>query len=165
MKLRSADPRDVPDIDFNYFDSGSGNWSYDLDATVEGMQFARQILATYARQTDSAPLTELAPGPHVNTTEKLRQWVKDTSWGHHASCSCPIGADADPMAVLDAEFRVRGTQGLRVVDASVFPTIPGFYIQTSIYMVSEKAAVVIDADKTLKPFDFRVSSHGQCHVN
>jgi choline dehydrogenase len=47
------------------------------------------------------------------------------------------------MAVLDSKFRVRGTTGLRVVDASVFSQIPGYYIQTPIYMVSEKAADVI----------------------
>jgi len=47
------------------------------------------------------------------------------------------------MAVLDSKFRVRGTKGLRVVDASVFPSIPGYYIQTPIYMISEKAADVI----------------------
>jgi len=50
------------------------------------------------------------------------------------------------MAVLDGKLRVRGTTGLRVVDASVFPTIPGFYIQSSIYVVAEKAADVIVAD-------------------
>jgi choline dehydrogenase-like flavoprotein len=43
------------------------------------------------------------------------------AWGHHASCTCPIGAADDPLAVLDADFRVRGSERLRVVDASVFP--------------------------------------------
>ena len=66
-------------------------------------------------------------------------FIKDEAWGHHASCTCPIGADDDAMAVLDSRLRVRGVQGLRVVDASVFPKIPGFFIVTSIYMVSEKA--------------------------
>jgi len=167
VKLRTADPRDVPAINFNYFDTGSGNWSYDLDATVEGLQFARRILATYAQQTGSGPLHEIAPGSQINTTEGLREWVKDTSWGHHASCSCPIGADDDPMAVLNSEFKVRGTLGLRVVDASVFPQIPGFYIQTSIYMISEKAAEVITASaKTMEHFDYgRVKrfTKGFCH--
>jgi hypothetical protein len=55
-------------------------------------------------------------------------------------------ADADPMAVLDSRFRVRKTQGLRVVDASVFPRIPGYFIVTAAYMISEKAAEVIVED-------------------
>jgi choline dehydrogenase len=72
--------------------------------------------------------------------------VTREAWGHHASCSCPIGADGDPLAVLDSRFRVRGVNGLRVVDASVFPRIPGIFIVTNIYMVSEKAADVIADD-------------------
>ena len=68
------------------------------------------------------------------------------AWGHHACCTNKIGADEDSMAVLDSRFRVRGTMGLRVVDASVFPKIPGFYIASSVYMISEKAAEIIIAD-------------------
>jgi choline dehydrogenase len=133
------DPRDVPNINFNYFDSGSGNWSYDLAAVVEGMQFARDIVQQYQADTNQS-LTEIIPGPQYQTEAELTEWVKDTSWGHHACCTAKIGADDDPMAVLDSKFRVRGVEGLRVVDASVFPTIPGYYIQTPIYMISEKAA-------------------------
>lgn len=68
------------------------------------------------------------------------------TWGHHASCTCPVGSDSAPNAVLDSRFRVRGTQGLPVVDASVFPSIPGFFIVTPIYMVSEKATDVLLED-------------------
>jgi choline dehydrogenase len=57
-----------------------------------------------------------------------------------------MGGDNDPMAVLDSRFRVRNTRGLRVVDASVFPKIPGYFIVTPIYMISEKAAAVIMED-------------------
>lgn len=63
--------------------------------------------------------TEVWPGPKVNTEAELKQFIKDEAWGHHASCTCPIGADDDPKAVLDTNFRVRGVDGLRVVDASV----------------------------------------------
>ena len=58
-------------------------------------------------------------------------------------CSAKIGADSDPTAVLDSKFRVRGTSNLRVVDASVFPKIPGTFIVLPIYMVSEKATDTI----------------------
>ncbi|KAG9661528.1 hypothetical protein KCU64_g2156, partial [Aureobasidium melanogenum] len=71
------------------------------------------------------------------------EYAKNTAWGHHASSSCPIGADDDKMAVLDSSFRVRGTAGLRVVDASVFPKIPGTFTAVSTYMIAEKAADVI----------------------
>jgi choline dehydrogenase len=72
--------------------------------------------------------------------------VRDNAWGHHASCTCKIGRPDDPTAVLDSSFRVLGTKNLRVVDASVFPRIPGFFIVTPVYMISEKASDVILAD-------------------
>jgi choline dehydrogenase-like flavoprotein len=86
----------------------------------------------------------------VGSDDQLRQFVRDNAWGHHASCSCKIGADDDPDAVLDSNFRVRGVQGLRVVDASIFPKIPGFFIVSSIYIAAEKAAAVIHADANQK---------------
>jgi len=67
--------------------------------------------------------TEVVPGPAV-TNSSLAEFVDTQGWGHHASCSCPIGADGDEMAVLDSAFRVRGTKGLRVVDASGKLTCP-----------------------------------------
>ena len=82
-------------------------------------------------------VAEELPGDDVQTDDDLRQFVRDNAWGHHASCTCPIGT------VLGSDFKVLGTQGLRVVDASVFPRIPGFFIVTAIYMIGEKAADVI----------------------
>ena len=82
---------------------------------------------------------ELLPGPSATSRDKVKEFVKNEAWGHHASCTCPIGADDDPNAVLDSRFKVRGTTNLRVVDASVFPKIPGFFIVVPIYMISEKA--------------------------
>ena len=65
--------------------------------------------------------------------------MRNTAWGHHASCTCPIGPQ-ETGGVVDSEFRVHGTQGLRIVDASIFPRIPGFFIVSAVYMVAEKAA-------------------------
>lgn len=79
----------------------------------------------------------------MKTTEEIQDYIKNTAWGHHASCTCPIGADGDPMAVLDSSFRVRGVSGLRVVDASVYPRIPGTFTLLSTYIVGEKAADII----------------------
>jgi choline dehydrogenase len=89
---------------------------------------------------------EICPGPQYDTPRRLRDFIQNEAWGHHASCTNKIGADDDPMAVLDSRFRVRKTQALRVVDASVFPKIPGYFIVTAIYMISEKAADVIIED-------------------
>jgi len=89
---------------------------------------------------------ELVPGPGVDTDDEIARFVRDNAWGHHASCSCPIGALDDPNAVVDRRFRVIGTEGLRIVDASVFPRIPGFFIALPIYMISEKAADVMIAE-------------------
>ena len=75
----------------------------------------------------------------------MKDFIKREAWGHHASCTCPIGNDTDPNAVLDSNFRVRGIDGLRVVDASVFPKIPGYYIALPTYQISEKASDVIIA--------------------
>lgn len=87
--------------------------------------------------------TEVFPGPTVQTREQIKEFIRNEAFGHHASCTAKIGSDDDPMAVLDSQFRVRGTKGLRVVDASVFPRIPGFFIVAPIYMISEKATDAI----------------------
>ncbi|KAM3081218.1 hypothetical protein ACMFMG_005171 [Clarireedia jacksonii] len=144
VKLKSADPRDTPIITMNSFNTGSAGWEDDLQAVYEGMELSRTVL------NDLIPLrgnfTEVWPGPTVNTEEKMKEFILDEAWGHHASCTSPIGADDDKMAVLDSKFRVRGTKGLRVVDASVFPKIPGYFVVVPTYMISEKAADVIIQD-------------------
>jgi len=143
VTLKSADPRDMPLINFNSFDAGvtaNGAADKDLEAVYEGMEFSRKIFSSLIPLSGS--FEEVWPGPDVQG-DGLKQFIKNEAWGHHASCTCPIGADGDPMAVLDSSFRVRGVQNLRVVDASVFPKIPGFYIAVPIYMISEKAADVI----------------------
>jgi choline dehydrogenase len=141
VKLRSADPRDTPLINFRYFDEGNDSVGADLDAVADGVEFARSI-----NDYVTVDKEELIPGPDVKTRADIKQFIRQEAWGHHASCSCKIGEDSDPMAVLDKDFKVRGTQNLRVVDASVFPRIPGFFIVTAIYMISEKASDVIIAD-------------------
>ncbi len=146
VKLRSANPRERPQINFHYFDDGdvdAGQDVNDLTAVVNGVEIVRKI----ARRSDDLDLftshKEVWPGPAASDRTKVGDWIKKEAWGHHASCSAPIGADGDPKAVLDSKFRVRGTAGLRVVDASVFPRIPGTFIVLPIYMVSEKATDTI----------------------
>jgi choline dehydrogenase len=138
VTLQSADPLDVPAITYNYFDTGVGEYEKDVTAMTEAIALARD---SFKRQV--VPVTEVLPGKDVDTAEEIADYIKDNTWGHHASSTCPIGADDDKMAVLDSSFNVRGTKGLRVVDASVFPRIPGTFTAVSTYMVAEKAADVI----------------------
>ncbi|RMZ66269.1 Choline dehydrogenase [Pyrenophora seminiperda CCB06] len=144
VTLTSANPQDVPDIRKRNFQVGGDE---DLDALVQGMKYGRQAFE------DLIPLDgkfeEVWPGNQVQTDDEWREFAKYEAWGHHASCTCPIGADNDPNAVLDSNFSVRGVDGLRVVDASSFAKIPGWYIATAIYMISEKASdVIIAAEKS-----------------
>ena len=140
VRLRSTDPLDTPEINFRYFHEGTPEAAdLDLDAVVEGVKIARRVGRKIDQVLFFSSYEEVWPGAQVETDEELRTWVRDEAWGHHASCTCKIGADDDPMAVLDAQFRVRGAAGLRVVDASCFPKIPGFFIVVPVYMLAEKA--------------------------
>jgi len=143
VTLRSADPRIAPAVNFRYFDEGTDTRGEDLDAVVEGIKFVRRITAPLKQGKLIAE--EELPGGDVQSDEALRTFVRDNAWGHHASCTCPIGP-IEAGGVLGTDFKVHGTQGLRVVDASVFPRIPGFFIVSAVYMVGEKAADVILAD-------------------
>ncbi|KAH7070328.1 glucose-methanol-choline oxidoreductase-like protein [Paraphoma chrysanthemicola] len=141
VTLRSANPQDVPEIRKRNFAVGGDE---DLDALVEGMKYGRKAFR------DLIPLDgrfeEVWPGKQVKTDAQLKEFARNEAWGHHASCTAPIGADNDVNAVLDGNFKVRGVDGLRVVDASSFPKIPGTYLALPLYMISEKASDVILAD-------------------
>lgn len=147
VRLRSTDPRERPDINFRYFDEGNDPTGEDLESVINGVEFVRNMNAKAQAMIEA----EEIPGPEVQTREQIGQFIKDNAWGHHASCTCKIGSAEDPMAVLDNNFRVRGTQGLRVVDASVFPKIPGFFIVTAVYLIAEKASDVILAAAKAQP--------------
>jgi len=138
VTLRSPDPRDMPHVDFRYFEGEGAD--EDLEAIVEGIKFARQISANLKKNGHLDE--EEIPGSGVTDDDALRQFVRNNAWGHHASCSCAIGPH-DAGGVLDSAFRVHGVSGLRVVDASIFPKIPGFFIVSAVYTIAEKAADVI----------------------
>jgi choline dehydrogenase-like flavoprotein len=141
VTLRSPDPRDRPIINFHYFEeTGTAAARRDVEAIIEGIKFVRKITARLKSQGLIGE--EEFPGEELQTDEDLARHVRDTAWGHHASCTCPIGPEAEG-GVLTSDFKVHGTKGLRVVDASVFPRIPGFFIASAIYMIAEKAADVI----------------------
>ena len=148
VTLASKDPLEPPAVDFNYFErdaSGAptSDSAKDLTAMREGVRLVNKLI-------DHSGTLKLHPavmkGVDLQTDSGIDQFVQDRAWGHHASCTCKIGGDNDRDAVLDSSFRVRGTKGLRVIDASVFPKIPGFFVVMPIYMIAEKAADVILAD-------------------
>ncbi len=143
VTLQSADPCDPPRISFRYFDEGSDKSGGDLDAVVDGVKFVRRISSDLVQSGHIAE--EHLPGDRLQTDDELRDFIRDNAWGHHASCTCPIGPK-DQGGVLGSDFRVHGTSGLRVVDASVFPRIPGYFIVSAVYMIGEKAADVILSD-------------------
>jgi choline dehydrogenase len=142
VTLRSKNPLDTPFIEFRYFSEGNDEKKADLDAVMKGVEFVRDMNL----HLGSLIGDEEWPGKLGDTPEKLREFIQNEAWGHHASCTNKIGADNDALAVLDSRFRVRKTQGLRVVDASVFPKIPGYFIVSAVYMISEKASDVIIED-------------------
>jgi 5-(hydroxymethyl)furfural/furfural oxidase len=138
VALRSADPRDPPEINFHYFHEGTDKSGQDLAACVEGIRLARSINAQLGNIIEA----ELFPGPNYPGDAGAAEWAKNEAWGHHASCSNQIGKKNDG-GVVDGNFLVYGTKNLRVVDASVFPNIPGYYPMIPLLMISEKASDVI----------------------
>ncbi|MGE3635041.1 MAG: GMC family oxidoreductase [Sandaracinaceae bacterium] len=144
VRLRTTDPFARPDIAFNYYDEADPLADPDLRAMVEAVRFIRATEDEMRRTEQS--LVERWPGSDLESDADLAAWIRRESWGHHASCSAAMGADGDPRAVLDARLRVRGVDGLRVVDASIFPEIPGTFIAFPIFMASERAADLVLED-------------------
>ncbi|WP_337174222.1 GMC oxidoreductase [Paludisphaera sp.] len=146
VRLRCRNPLRRPEINFRFFPTRpDGERDTDLDALMEGVGVVDQI---YRAGRERGAFEERIP-PRSLQEEfggDVREWIKHTAWGHHASGTCRIGADDDPRAVLDSRFRVRGVSGLRVVDASAFPRIPGFFLVSNVFTIAEKAADAISED-------------------
>jgi choline dehydrogenase len=140
VTLRTSDPRDPPQVNFRYFEEGNDHAGRDLAAVVKAIQFVREL--THPLIACGLIAEECAPGADIKSADALADYVRNNAWGHHASCSCPIGP-AQSGGVVDSSFRVHGTRGLRIVDASIFPRIPGFFLVSAVYMIAEKAAETI----------------------
>ena len=136
VTITSPDPRARPAIDFRYFEEGTDAGGDDLQAVVDGIRLVRRMAGG---MKPSLIAEEELPGDAVTSDADLKQFVRDHAWGHHASCTCAIGPEAQG-GVLTSDFRVHRTERLRVVDASVFPRVPGLFIVSAIYMIGEKAA-------------------------
>ena len=141
VTITSPNPREPPAINFHYFDEGTDDGGDDLLAVVKGVRLAHRMTAG---MNDLIECEEL-PGTSVESDEDLREYVRNHAWGHHASCTCAMGR-RETGGVVSSDFKLHGVERLRVVDASVFPRIPGLFIVSAIYMIGEKAADVIAKD-------------------
>ena len=149
--LRSADPMDDPAIFPNYLAAEE-----DRRALREGVKIVRDVAAQSALTKLHAG--ECAPGPSVSTDAEIDAWIRrEAETIYHPVGTCKMGAADDRMAVVDAELKVRGLAGLRVVDASVMPTLVGGNTNAPTIMVAEKAADMILGRAAPTPLDVVVA--------
>ena len=137
VRIESPDPAEKPQVLFNYLQHED-----DREAFRACIRLTREILNQPAM--DRYRGDEIQPGTDIDSDAAIDAWVRQNAESaYHPSCTCKIGGDDDPLAVLDADCRVRGIEGLRVVDSSVFPTITNGNLNAPTIMVGEKAADII----------------------
>ncbi len=104
------------------------------------------LLRDLAHRPELKPFVarELGPGPDVTNDAQLEAYTRSTAvTAHHPCGTCKMGTDTDPMAVVDDALRVRGVDGLRVADASVFPDLVGGNINAPVIMIAERVAELV----------------------
>ena len=137
VRIVSADPTVRPSILFNYLKEQK-----DIEDWRRVVHLTREIIAQPA--LDAFRRDEIQPGIEVQTDSEIDAWVRqNVETAYHPSCACKMGADDDEMAVVDSACRVRGMQGLRVVDSSIFPSITNGNLNAPTIMVAERAADII----------------------
>jgi 4-pyridoxate dehydrogenase len=145
ITLASRDPKQAPRIRQNFL-ARERDW-----VTLRaGVQLARDI----GRQTPLAPFvaSEIGPGPDCRSDAEIDAYIRATAITvHHPLGTCKMGSEKDPDAVVDGECKVRGVDGLRVVDASVMPDLVGGNINAPVIMIAEKAADLIRGREPLAP--------------
>jgi len=145
VRLRSPDPADKPVVDANFFGDPD-----DLRLTMASLRFARQLLAT--KPIGPKIANELLPGADEVSDEALTQFCGRTvKTNYHPSGSVRMGPDGDPMAVLDNRMRVRGVEGLRVIDCSAIPFIPSANTNAAAMMLGHRAAEFVAAPSSQPP--------------
>lgn len=151
IKITSGDQRTYPEILFNYLSTEQERQEW-----IEAIRCSRQIIGQPA--FDDLRGTELAPGPEVQSDEEILDFVaREGESAYHPSCTCKMGYD--DMAVVDSELKVHGVENLRVVDASVFPSITNGNIYAPVMMVAEKAADLILGNTPERPSDAKFYQH------
>ncbi|MFI1970448.1 oxidoreductase [Streptomyces cinnamoneus] len=145
LYLTSADPAVKPALDFRYF---TDEEDYDARTLVDGIRIAREIAKT-------EPLAgwlkrEVCPGPEITSDEEISAYARKVAHTvYHPAGTCRMGADADELAVVDPQLRIRGLDGIRIADASVFPTMPAVNPMIGVLMVGEKCAELLAKAATL----------------
>lgn len=140
ISLQSTNPKDPPIIQMNYLQHQT-----DVQKLIEGIKLMRRLFQSHA--FDEFRGKEIAPGADIQSDAALEAYIRDTcSTVWHPVGTCKMGIDS--MAVVDPELRVRGVEGLRVVDASIMPTITTGNTNAPTIMIGEKAADLIKATHT-----------------
>ncbi|MDY6883216.1 MAG: choline dehydrogenase [Pseudomonadota bacterium] len=151
VTIQSADPTVPPKILFNYLQHQD-----DIEGFRACVRLTREIIAQSA--FDDFRDGEIQPGEHIQTDEEIDAFVREAvESAYHPSCSCKMGED--DMAVVNSQTKVHGIKGLRVVDSSIFPTIPNGNLNAPTIMVAEKAADMILGKPALPSQDVPVSIH------
>jgi choline dehydrogenase len=151
--IESADPAAKPRILFNYIST-----EQDKQDWRDTIRLTREVLEQSALDTYRGE--EIQPGINIQSDEDIDQWVKENvESAYHPSCTCKMGSDSDPMAVLNDACQVRGIENLRVVDSSVFPTITNGNLNAPTIMVAEKAADMILGKDALPSLNVPVWIH------
>jgi choline dehydrogenase len=137
IELTSANPADKPQINFQYFSDPR-----DIETLRNAVRLTRELvrqpaLAQYAGE-------EIQPGAEVQSDEQIDAWIRRTvATAYHPSCSCRMGGNADALAVLSPDLKVRGIDGLRVADTSIMPVVTSCNTNAPTIMIAEKAADMI----------------------
>ncbi|HXQ40834.1 MAG TPA: choline dehydrogenase [Candidatus Udaeobacter sp.] len=150
VKLKSKDPRQHPAILFNYMQTEG-----DRQEMRAGVRLTREIFAQKA--FDPYRAQELSPGPEVRTDAEIDAHIRrKAESAYHPSCSCKMGLPSDPMAVVDAEGRVHGLEGLRVVDASIMPSVVSGNLNAPVIMMAERLSDAILGETPLPRSEAKV---------
>jgi len=153
IALKSPNPADPPHILFNYLATDG-----DRQEFRDAIRLTREIFAQKA--FDPYRGIELSPGANVRTDAEIDAHIRrKAESAYHPSCSCKMGAADDPFAVVDGELRVRGTQGLRVIDASVMPNVVSGNLNAPTIMLAEKAADLVRGVAALPPENVPIFVH------
>ncbi|MEV0948185.1 GMC oxidoreductase [Rhodococcus sp. NPDC049939] len=143
VRLRSRDFRDKPRVDPRYFTDPEG---YDMRIMIAGIRRAREIVAKPAMSAWAGK--ELFPGKDVQSDEELADYIRHThNTVYHPVGTVRMGPADDNMSPLDPQLRVKGVQGLRVADASVFPEHTTVNPNITVMMIGERCADLIKADR------------------